>query len=327
MNRVLVTGAGGFLGSALFHDLRSSGCRVRALVKTESSSLSEMSEDAVVGDVRDVSCVRRAVAGCDTIVHLAGKAHAIDDEGVSRDDYQSVNVEGTGRLLEEAKAAGIQKFVFASSVKVFGETTRGCVDEGTAAAPVTPYARSKWAAEQLVESFAKAGLTTVSLRLPLVYGPTEKGNLFRMIRAIDRGRFPPLPRVTTVRSMLHVKNFVLAVRAALEVKAFDRPMYVIADAQPYSISEIYELLRDGLGKRPPVCRVPAWALTFGARTGDLLRILTRKPFPLSSSTLEKLTGQAWYSPAAAVRDLGYHPVHTFQGAVPGLIEHYRRSIA
>jgi nucleoside-diphosphate-sugar epimerase len=327
MNRVLVTGAAGFLGSALLEDLRSCGYRVRALIKIGSSSLGNMKGDVVVGDVRDVFCLRSAVAGCDSIVHLAGKAHAIDDEGVSDNDYQAVNVEGTRQLLEEAKAAGINKFVFASSVKVFGEATVGCIDEATGAAPITPYARSKWAAEQLVECFAKGGLMTVSLRLPLVYGPTEKGNLFRMIRAIDRGRFPPLPRVTTVRSILHVKNFVLAVRAALEVNAFDKPMYIIADARPYSIDKIYDLLREGLGQQLPVCRVPAWALSFGAKCGDLLQAVTRRPFPLSSSTLEKLIGQACYSPEAAMRELHYRPIYTFEQAVPGLIEQYRRSIA
>ncbi|HKY72739.1 MAG TPA: NAD-dependent epimerase/dehydratase family protein [Nitrospira sp.] len=327
MNSVLVTGAAGFLGSALLEDLRSCGYRVRALVRAESALWGEMREDAVVGDVRDVSCVRSAVAGCDSIVHLAGQAHAIDDEGVSEEDYLSINVEGTRRLLDAAKSGGAQKFVFASTVKVFGETTVGCVDETAPPAPRTPYARSKWLAEQLVASASGGVFATVSLRCPLVYGPTQKGNLFRMIAAIDRGQFPPLPRVSTVRSMLHVNNFVSAVKAALESKVFLKPMYVIADLKPYSISEIYDRLRQGLGKQLPLVRVPAWTLSVGARCGDFVQTLTNRSFPFSSSTLEKLIGQAWYSPEAAMRDLGYQPAYTFDSAVPDLIEHYRRSIA
>jgi nucleoside-diphosphate-sugar epimerase len=324
--RILVTGAGGFLGADLVDDLRMSGHQVRRLV-SRVSMVKDDDGNVIVGDIRDASCVRSAMIGCDRVVHLAGKAHALDDEGVSEADYQSVNVEGTRQLLEEAKAAGVRKFVFASSVKVFGETTLGCIDEAAPAVPRSPYARSKWSAEQLVASFASGALRTVSFRLPLVYGPTEKGNLFRMIAAIDRGRFPPLPRVPALRSMLHVKNFVLAVRAALDVDTFPKPVYVIADATPYSISEIYDRLREGLGRQPPVCRVPAWALSFGAKCGDLLQVLTRRPFPFSSSTWEKLMGQACYSPEAAMRELHYRPLYTFEQAVPDLISHYRRSLA
>src|SRR5262249_48818578 len=157
-------------------------------------------------------------------------AHAIDDDGVSEDEYNSVNVDGTKQLLEGAVAGGTRRFIFASSVKVFGETTSRCLDENTLPAPHTPYARSKWLAEQAVTSYSnRAGMATVSFRLPLVYGPTRKGNLFRMIAAIDRSRFPPLPRISAVRSMLHVNNFLLAVRAALAANGFPKPMYIVTD--------------------------------------------------------------------------------------------------
>lgn len=323
--RILVTGAAGFLGRALTDDLRAAGYQLRALARTESALLQGNRVDVIIGDVRDPRAARSAVAGCTGIVHLAGKAHAIDDLGVTAADYQSVNVEGTRLLLEEAKAAGVEKFLFASSVKVFGETTVGPVDEAAPLSPATPYARSKSSAEQLVASFASGAMATVSLRLPLVYGPTEKGNLFRMIAAIDRKRFPPMPRTTAVRSMLHVKNFALAVRAALGARAYPKPAYVIADARPYAISEIYDLLRAGLGKAPPMCRIPYWVLSCGAVAGDLLQGLIRRPVPISSSVLQKLMGQAWYSPEAAMRDLQYRPIHTFEQAVPELIQHYRRS--
>lgn len=146
---------------------------------------------------------------------------------------------------------------------MFGETTGGCVDERAPPDPHTSYARSKWAAEQVVAAAAVPGrMVTVSLRLPLVYGQTAKGNLYRMIDAIDRGRFPPLPRVQAVRSLLSVKNFVLAVRALLQAKETSRPCYVATDEAPYSVTEIYDLLRRGLGLRPPSWRVPLSVLTF-----------------------------------------------------------------
>jgi len=327
MTSVLVTGARGFLGSALVNDFLESGYDVRALVRNPAPPSYRKAVDIVVGDIRDPQCAKQASAGCDTIVHLAGQAHALDDDHVSDQDYQSVNVDGTKHLLDGAVAGGVRTFIFASSVKVFGETTTGSVDESEPPAPQSPYARSKWMAEQLVASYAKGSLSTLSLRLPLVYGPTEKGNLYRMIAAIDRGKFPPLPHVQAVRSMLHVKNFVLAVRAVLQSAGFLKPMYVATDAKPYSITEVYDLLRRGLGLPPPLSRVPLWALSVGGHCGDIAQALLGKTAPLSSATLEKLIGQAWYSPEALIRDKGYQPGYTFEDAVPELIRHYRSSLS
>jgi nucleoside-diphosphate-sugar epimerase len=325
MTSVLVTGANGFLGSALVNDLLESGYDVRALVRNPALPSYRKAAEVIVGDIRDPQCTKQASAGCDTIVHLAGQAHALDDDHVSDEDYQSINVDGTKHLLDGAVACGVRQFIFASSVKVFGETTTGSVDESEPPAPQSPYAQSKWVAEQLVASYAKGSLATLSLRLPLVYGPTEKGNLYRMIAAIDRGKFPPLPHVQAVRSMLHVKNFVLAVRAVLQSARFLKPMYVATDAKPYSITEVYDLLRKGLGLPPPFSRVPLWALTAGGQCGDIVQALFGTTAPLSSATLEKLIGQAWYSPESLIRDMGYQPRYAFEDAVPELIQHYRSS--
>ena len=327
MTSVLVTGANGFLGSALVNDLLESGHNVRVLVRHPVSPSYPKAVEMIVGDIRDPQCAKQASAGCDTIVHLAGQAHALDDDHVNDQDYQSINVDGTKHLLDGAVAGGVRTFIFASSVKVFGETTTGSVDESESPAPQSPYARSKWMAEQLVASYAKGSLATLSLRLPLVYGPTEKGNLYRMIAAIDRGKFPPLPPVQAVRSMLHVKNFVLAVRAILQSARFLKPMYVVTDAKPYSITEVYDLLRRGLGLQPPLSRVPLWALTAGGQCGDIVQALFGTTAPLSSATLEKLIGQAWYSPEALIRDMGYQPRYAFEDAVPELIRHYRSSLS
>jgi len=280
-----------------------------------------------MGDIRDAALMRKLVAGCDRVVHLAGKAHAIDDPHVGEAEYQEINVEGTRNLLEASSLTGVRTFVFASTIKVFGEGTSGCVDERSPPAPRTSYAKSKWDAEQLVTSYGnKSSMATVSFRIPMVYGPTHKGNLYRMIAAIDRHRFPPLPRLRAVRSLLSVANFLCAVQAALNAVSFPLPMYVIADAKPYSTTEIYEALCRGLGRKAPRWRVPLAALHAGAWAGDVVERLTARPMPLSSSVLEKVIGEAWYSPAAAMHDLMYEPNDTFYSAVPEIIRYYRATV-
>lgn len=322
---ILVTGAGGFLGTCLIDQLCRDGHDIRAVLRNERATLRlPPNVETVFADIRERSKVMAAAAGCESIIHLAGKAHALDEQGCDQ-EYEAVNVEGTRNVLEGAAASGSQRLLFISSVKVFGEETEGCVDETHAADPQTPYGRSKWQAERLVMEYAgRGGMMAVSLRLPMVYGPTTKGNLYRMISAIDRGWFPPLPPLATRRSMLHVKNFVRAIQACLASTQVTRPAYIVSDAEPYSTTAVYEQLRRGLGKPVPAWRVPLGLLKAAAVAGDAVQAVTRRSFPVTSQTLKKLIGSACYSPIALMRETGYRPECTFEEAVPDLIEHYRK---
>lgn len=328
MTRILVTGAGGFLGASLVQELARDGYAVRALVREQSRVESfPPAVETYVGDVRDATGMMKAAADCEGVVHLAGKVHVLDEGQSDAIEYEEVNVGGTKNILEGAVAGGAARLVFASTVKVFGETTSHCVDESVPPSPQTAYARSKWMAEQLVDEYGSSGqLTTVSLRLPMVYGPTRKGNLYRMISAIDCGRFPPLPRVERYRSMLHVRNFVQAAKLALRQTRIPRPAYIAADASAYTVTAIYDALRSGLGKGRPRFRMPLWSLKSGAWGGDVIQSVTGRVVPLNSSTLAKLIEAAWYSPSAFIRDLGYRPSLAFEDAVPELIAHYRGTI-
>jgi nucleoside-diphosphate-sugar epimerase len=158
----------------------------------------------------------------------------------------------------------------------------------------------------------------------MVYGPTKKGNLFRMISAIDRGRFPPLPRLPAWRSMLHVRNFTQSVLFSLNRERVERAAYIVADETPYSVTAIYESLCKALGKKVPSWRVPLWVLKSAARCGDALASVTGHSFLLTSSTLRKLVAPANYSAAAMIREMGYQPTYSFAMAIPELIEFYRK---
>ncbi|MFY4729440.1 NAD-dependent epimerase/dehydratase family protein [Nitrospira sp. BLG_2] len=329
MTKVLVTGAAGFLGSHVVKELCRSGYEVRALLHgtghCDTQFLPEV--ERVAADICDPKKIHKIAHGCEAVVHLAAKVHAIDDPSED-EDYQSINVEGTKRILDAAVSAGAKHLVFASSVKVFGEETSGCVDESQVPEPKTPYGRSKWRAEQLISEYAgRHGLIAVSLRLPMVYGPTKKGNLYRMIEAIDHGRFPTLPRLPAVRSLLHVENFVQAVSLCLRAHGFKRPAYIVADSEPYCVSDIYNWLRAGLGKTPPRWRVPLWMLKSGAQCGDVLQVISGRPVPLTTEQLTKLVGCAWYSSTTITHELGYHASYSFQKAVPELIAFYRNVAA
>jgi UDP-glucose 4-epimerase len=325
--RVLVTGASGFLGSSLVRVLCRSGCQVRAVVREPSRCQSfPPGVETKIVDVRSALHTQEIASDCGAIVHLAAKVHALDDSGEEQ-DYEAVNVDGTKHILDAAVRSGVNRIVFASSVKVFGEETSGCVDETRAPHPTTAYGRSKWLAEQLVSEYAaRHSLTAVSLRLPMVYGPTKKGNLYRMIEAIDHGRFPILPRLSSVRSLLHVENFVQAVLLCLRAPRFQREAYIVTDTDPYCVTDLYDWLRVGLGKALPRWRVPLWILKSGARCGDVIQTISGSPAPLTTAQLIKLIGGAWYSSRNITHELGYQAAYSFEHAVPDLIAFYREAL-
>lgn len=327
MTTVLVTGANGFLGTVVVKELSQAGYDVRAMVHSlPSNALFPAGVDVVSGDVRDEEAMKRVAARCEGVVHLAGKAHALDEGDGNEGAYYHTNVEGTKHVLDGAASAHVQRVIFVSSVKVFGESTEGCIDETAAPNPQTVYARSKWQAEQLVSEYGKrTGSLAISLRLPMVYGPTEKGNLYRMISAIDHGRFPPFPKIDNQRSLVHVRNVAQAIVCCLRQVRTRLDAYIVADAQPYSTTQLYESLCLGLGKSPPSWRVPLGLLKGAAGFGDLLRMGTGRAVSLTSSTLRKLIESAWYSPAAIGRDLGYYPSFSFDHAIPDLVTFYRKT--
>ncbi|HIA15161.1 MAG TPA: NAD-dependent epimerase/dehydratase family protein [Nitrospirales bacterium] len=325
--RVLVTGASGFIGRRLVESLLQIGCEVRAFVRDGSSLVTwPQTVKIVVGDLQDPYSINNAMADNDTVFHLAGKVHEMSEMEDLDNTYYKVNVEGTRNVLEASARYGVQRFVFFSSVKAIGEDTLECLSEISEARPVTRYGKSKLAAEELVLDYGKrTGLHAVCLRLPLVYGSGNKGNLFRMIAAIDRGLFPPLPDIKNRRSMVHVSNVVdAAILAATKVQANGR-CYIVTDHEPYSTREIYEWICGSLGKRVPQWHVPIGVLKVLGYVGDVIGRVRRQRFMFDSKALDKLIGSAWYSSESISRELGYRPSVTFHEALPELIQWYRKA--
>jgi len=326
LKQVLVTGAGGFIGRHLVGRLLRDDCRVRALVRPGPNRLDwGRNVDVVEGDVQDSQATKLAAVGVDTVFHLAGKTHALSEVQQSEEDYHFINVDGTRNVLEGAVASGARRFVYFSSVKTMGEETPECFDESREARPTTAYGRSKLAAERLVLDYGKqTGLHVVCLRLPLVYGPGVKGNLFQMISAIDRGLFLPFPDVANRRSMVHVLNVVDAALLAATSPVANGQCYTVTDARSYSTRELYEMICLALGKRIPQWSIPVGMLRMLGRVGDVIGHVCGRRFLFDSDVLEKLIGSAWYSSDKLTRELGYRPSITFEDALSELIAWYRK---
>ncbi len=319
---VLVTGGTGFIGTHLVDELLRQGAEVRILSRSGAAPTRWPSAQVRVqiGDLTAPESLHGACAGIDTVFHLASHAHALDAPIHDHTGHLQVTEQGTLAILTEARNAGVKRFIFVSSVKAMGEENLERLDESMSPQPENPYGLAKLHAERAVLQAARqGGMRATVLRLPMVYGPGNKGNLPRMIAAIRRGRFPPLPEVPNRRSMVHVLDTVQAMLLAAVKDRANGQVYIVTDGRDYSTREIHRLIAQSLGKRPPRWGIPMTLLQAGARLGDLLQ-RAGLPAPLHSASLRKLLGSSWFSIDKIRRELGYRPRYDLKRALPDMVQ-------
>jgi len=338
---VLVTGATGFIGRHLVKALCSRNAKVLALARNAARVASLSTNDQVVGIVRDLAqagSLAEVLRDVDAVFHLASEGEASEvtqkpsssrgrqagETSNAKEWDEGVTIRGTRKLLEAAVKTGVRRFVFLSSVKAFGESSDARLDEASETHPTSVYGRAKLAAENLVlETGRRHGLHVCILRLPLVYGLDNQGNIARMIAAIDHGRFPPPPKTENKRSMVHVGDVVQAALLAAEKPEANGQLYIVTDGQTYSTHDLYVKICQGLDRR-----VPGWHVSVGvwqglAKAGDLMGAILGRPFAFDSGALQKLFGSAWYSSEKITRELRYQSRHTLDDGIKEMVAAYR----
>jgi UDP-glucose 4-epimerase len=318
--RSLVTGADGFIGGLLAKRLEAIGSDVYRLSRRGTGPktiTNDIGKDPIVGltDIRPKA-----------VFHLAGRVHRVDEGGDAEAEHIRVTVDGTTYLLQAAADAGVEAFVFFSTVAVMPEGLASELDENTVPAPTTPYGRAKLRAEELVLAMnGKSGMRTVCLRLPMVYGPGHKGHLPRMIASIDRGVFPPLPQYPGKRSLVHVDDAVDAAILVAQRPEAGGKVYIVSEPRPYSSREIYEIVLQALGRKAPAWHVPRSVLASSALLGDLGERIVRRRLPFDSAALSKLSVPAIYSGRKIERELGFRTKKTFATAAREVVAHRKAS--
>lgn len=265
MTRVLVTGASGFIGRALCETLAARGLAVRAAVRSPAALPGEV---RTVGEIGPGTEWRRLLAHVDAVIHLAARVHVLGDTAVDPlAEYRAVNVAGTARLAHECAAARVPRLVFVSSIKVNGERSGVWpFTEADAPAPEDPYGVSKLEAEEALRSITAAtGLDVVVVRPCLVYGPGVRGNLDRLLTAIERGLPLPLASVRNQRSLMGLANLCdLLLRCATDPRAAGET-FLASDGHDLSTPQLIRWLADGVGRPARLLPVPPSWLRLGAR--------------------------------------------------------------
>lgn len=314
MKRAFITGASGFIGHALCAQLFEQGWHLRVLLR---QNLKGPWHESVIGDL-DSSLPGDLLEDIDVVFHLAGKVHALSENKQDIGEYFRINTAGSLKMLEAARDAGVSRFVFFSSVKAMGEGGPDCLDEDSPCLPETPYGKSKLEAEHLVLE-GNYVPEPVILRLSMVYGPSMKGNLPRMVEAVAKGRFPPIPDFGNKRSMVHVDDVVqAALLAAVKIEAAGQ-IYIVTDGQPCSTREMYEWICKVLGKTAPNWYIPSVIFRGLAIAGDVLGKMRGRRFMFDTDTWHKLAGSTWYSSQKMETELGFHPNHHLRESLPDII--------
>ena len=296
---VLVTGANGFVGSNLVTVILERGWSCRALVRAKSNSLPHSVEQVVVGDLSSGSAaIAEACSGVHSVIHLAGRAHKKgENDAATRAAYTRDNVAVTRSLAGACAANGVRRFVYVSSIKVYGDGSRQvAIDEHTPPDPTDAYGETKLMAETVAQEAVGTSHTEVLIfRPPLIYGPGVKANFLKLMSLVQRGVPLPFKGVRNLRSLIYVRNFADVLAHSLGVAARTGDVYLVSDESPLSTRAIVQRLSAALDVdsrlffMPPAILKATWHL------------------PGLGKSMERLLGSLYLDTRSSERALQWSP--------------------
>ena len=253
-DRILVTGANGFVGSALCRLLQDSGFLVRGVVRDlrkrfpRDRSAPDGIEWVELNDESTGDDTKGVLQSVQAVVHLAARVHVMaDDAEDPLREFRLVNRDWTERLARAAALQGVRRFVYLSSIKVNGEKNARPFNEQDLPNPQDPYGISKWEAEQgLARVSSQTGLEIVVIRSPLVYGPGVGGNVLQLLHTIRRGIPLPLASVHNRRSLIYLGNLVDALACCVKDVRAAGQSYLVSDGEDLSTPELIRRFANAL---------------------------------------------------------------------------------
>jgi len=265
---ILLTGATGFIGSAIARAFVNTADDITVLVREKNNQLDRFVVQKLYNLHNLEALPSDVVSGVDCVIHAAARSHILKDEVADPlAEYRRVNVEGTLNLARQAAAARVKRFIFISSIKVNGEQTllsqRFTADDMPA--PEDAYGISKSEAEQgLLQLAAETGIEVVIIRPPLVYGPGVKGNFASMINLIEKGLPLPLGSIKNQRSLVAIDNLVDLIIICIDHPAASNQVFLAGDGEDISTSDLLRGVAKAMNKPSRLIPVPSSVLMFAA---------------------------------------------------------------
>ena len=267
--KILLTGATGFIGKALVSELIKQDFDLSIAVRQKTNLFPNKVKQYVVVDFESNPDFSNILTKIDCIIHLAGKAHVIDETKVSiLEKYRKINTEFTLNLAKQAETAGVKRFIFLSSIGVNGKQNTKPFLENDTPNPQEPYAISKHEAEQGLLKLAESSLLkVVIIRTPLVYGKNAPGNFGRLIQWASAKIMLPLPlgAVNNARSLIAIDNLVsFIILCVLHQKSVNQ-IFLISDNDTISTTELLKKIAKAFNKKALLLPVPISWMIFVAK--------------------------------------------------------------
>ena len=320
----LVTGVTGFTGGHLARYLRSRGHRVRGLVRPSSvpraAALAEIGMEIAVGDLTDPDTLGGACTGVEVVYHVAATYRKA---GQGSGSYRAINVDGTGHLLEAARAAGARRFVHCSTGGVHGHVEHPPADEDAPLAPGDVYQRTKLEGEKLATAFGRANDLEVVIVRPIgIYGPGDL-RFLKMFRGLARGRFPMLGSGRVYYHLTYIDDLVEGFRLCGEHAEAAGRTYILGGAEYSSLAELVELVARAVGARPPRVNWPVWPVWLAGATCELVCVPLGVEPPLYRRRVDFYRKSRAFDISRARAELGYNPRVSLQEGIRRTADWYR----
>jgi nucleoside-diphosphate-sugar epimerase len=277
-SRVLVTGAGGFVGSSLCAALAERGWQVIAASRRPmAAGLAHGTVNMCLPLLSNEAQWQSALKSVHCVVHLAAHVHVMGPSGGAEAAFHEINVRGTAFVAEQAERASVRRIVFVSTVKVNGEGGAARYRAEDVPHPSDAYARSKFEAEQVLHALSRrSGVETAIVRPPLIYGPGVGANFRRLMQLADRGVPLPLGSIDNRRSLVSIWNLNDFIEVCMTHPDADGETWLVSDGQDVSTPELMRKIARLMGRRDRLFAFPPallrWMAGIAGMGGEMSRL-------------------------------------------------------
>ena len=319
--KILVTGAAGFIGTHLVRALIKEGHQVKALARESdrTDELEAMEVDLIKGDLNNPESLAKAVSGIDAVFHLAG---VLGKFGIPKDVYLQTNVEGTKNLLKICLASNIKHFIHCSTAGVLGPYRDKPFDESQPYNPTNIYEKTKCQGEILARDYSAKGLPVTVIRPEFAYGPYDQHTL-QMFRAIQNKRFFIIGGGQNTLQPTYIDDLIGGFLLCLDNPAAVGQTYTIAGNNPVKLEYFVSVIAENLGVKLPGIKIPVWLAAAAAHVLVFLAGIFKFNPILTKSRLQFFTENRGCLIDKAKKELNYRPKFSVEEGVKKTIKAYR----
>ncbi len=320
---ILITGATGFIGSRMAEQFHAQGDKLVLLgrlrndgEKGRASRLQSLGLTINEVDLTDDD-LGQCLQGVDMVIHLAAAQHEANQP---ESYFHNINVGGARRLLDASVEAGVSRFLYGSTIGVYGQALNGEIDEHSPVAPDNHYGRTKLEAEELVRSYGEKLAVTVA-RISETYGPGDF-RLLKMFSGIKKGLFPIIGSGKNSHQLVYVDDLITGLREMASSDAAVGQTLVFAGDEIVNTEEMCEQIADAVGRPLRKLRFPMWLFYIVAvMLEQTLGRMGIQP-PLHRRRLDFYRKSFFFSPAARNRLLNWRPKVNFSEGTKRTAEWY-----